>query len=124
MSSSKLNMASLRSTPSSAEGDVDRGAASASLSASGKPTGGTMPAGPDNQPVKCFSIILRRVTRQKRPKYTVKSAPIKCYMGFVDSSKPPTSSSSFELINYEFFILKPIVFVKKLMFCWQKCRQN
>ena len=34
MSSSKLNMASLRSTPSSAEGDVERGPAS-SLSASG-----------------------------------------------------------------------------------------
>ena len=48
---------------------------------------------------------------QKCPKHTVKiarviGAPIKRYMGFADSFKPPTLGSSLQLNNFEFFILK------------------
>ena len=44
------------------------------------------------------------VIRQKRPKYTVISAPIKGYMGFADYMT--SLSSSLQLNNYDFFIFK------------------
>ena len=42
------------------------------------------------------------VTRQKRPKYTAKSASIKRYMEFANSFKPPTLGFSLQLNNWDF----------------------
>ena len=44
------------------------------------------------------------VTRQKRPKYAVKSAPIKDYRGFADSFSTTNITSSVQLNNYQYFI--------------------
>ena len=54
-------------------------------------------------------VLKKSVTSQKRPKYTVTSAPIKRYMGFDDTFKPPTLSFLLQFKNYEFFILKQCI---------------
>ena len=48
---------------------------------------------------------MKTIARRKCPKYTVKSAPIKRYMGFADSFKKPPTLIFLLQIN-EFFILK------------------